>query len=60
VIPASTVFLVESPAPLKLPGVKVGGSWRIKRAVLDALLEGGQAPAAATGKAKKRPAAKGK
>jgi excisionase family DNA binding protein len=40
----------------KLPGVKIGGAWRIKRAVLDALLEG-PAPA---GKAKKKPAAKGK
>ena len=48
----------------KLPGVKVGGGWRIKRAVLEALLEGGQAPAAASAKvrakkAKKRPAPKG-
>ena len=26
----------------KLPGVKVGGEWRIKRAVLNALLQGGK------------------
>jgi len=26
----------------KLPAIKVGGGWRIKRCVVDALLEGGQ------------------
>ena len=43
----------------KLPGVKVGGGWRIKRAVLDALLEGAQTPEAASPKvrAKTPPAA---
>ena len=41
----------------KLPGVKVGGGWRIKRAVLDALLEGAQTPEAASSEVRKAPPA---
>ena len=45
----------------KLPGVKVGGGWRIKRAVLEALLEGAQPPAPASAKVwAKKAAAKAK
>lgn len=44
----------------KLPGQRIGAKkWRISADGLKAYMEGGQ-PAAATGKAKNKPAAKGK